>query len=702
MKVEKILNLKHPISLVKYINSKVGVIDKANTFRMFDINDFSLMGGFKIKLPENNPLENSVDISINGNYLAVAIKGKRKTTIWDINQKKLIHTLGWHKGEVLSVSFDFDENYLITGGMDGRAYLWSVELGKMVSSLPPHPDYILSSAFSINSLWAATGSYDRMTSITNITSININYRKKAHRGAVTKIKFFKKFMISGDKTGELIVWDYPKGKILGRMHNVADMVIDMATDENEEYLFVITKTKYVYLYDLKTYELITDKFITLSELPSSITYVPENTMLWIGTLGGSIYIFDIYSDEKKLIEAVKNNKYDEAYELIKKNPFLERTEAYKQLDEIWNKTVSTAYRLMEKGEYDKAKQILAPFLAVPQKRTIIQNILKDFSEFEKFKQAVLKRKYPLAYSLAAMYPSFKDTIYYKKMEEDWKRVFAKAKELIKIRGKEDEIRKLFMPFRGVTSKTPLIQALFNDKQLYELLRNYLLSRKFDKFFELVQRNPFLYETPEYEQAMKFAKKLDEEIQKKLKETKFKEALSLAQMLEMFPEYKEKAKEYIKEANILSNFLSALANNEYDVIEKMAFEYPFLTENEDYIEFKNKITQKFKLAENEAMKGNIKKVSEILGDLYKSNIFKSKIENLIKSAYLNQLLGILVKKDKEKLQKGVDNYIAYFGFDNEIEDIIKMAKKLGMNLEIKNTEKSRFLDFNNLPNFIWED
>ncbi|WP_457564955.1 WD40 repeat domain-containing protein, partial [Caminibacter sp.] len=295
MKVEKIINLKHPISLLKYINGKIGVIDKLNTFRMFDVSNFSLIGGFKIKLPENNPLENSVDISPYGNYLAVAIKGKRKTTIWDINQKKLIHTLGWHKGEVLSVSFDYDENYLITGGMDGRAYLWSVELGKMVSSLPPHPDYILSSAFSKNSLWAATGSYDKMISITNISSMNINYRKKSHRGAVTKIKFLKNRMISGDKTGELIVWDYAKGKIISRMHNVADMVIDMGTDEKEEYLFVITKTKYVYLYDLKTYELITDKFITLSELPSSITYVQENTTLWIGTLGGSIYIFDIYS-----------------------------------------------------------------------------------------------------------------------------------------------------------------------------------------------------------------------------------------------------------------------------------------------------------------------------------------------------------------------------------------------------------------------
>ncbi|WP_457564167.1 hypothetical protein, partial [Caminibacter sp.] len=448
-------------------------------------------------------------------------------------------------------------------------------------------------------------------------------------------------------------------------------------------------------------ELITDKFITLSELPSSITYVQENTTLWIGTLGGSIYIFDIYSDEKKLKEAVDTKKFDKVYELIKENPFLKRTKAFKEMDEIWNKSVSTAYRLMEKGEYDKAKQILTPFLSVPQKRSIIQNILKDFAEFEKFKQAVLKRKYPLAYSLAAMYPAFRDTVYYKKMEDDWKKVFNKAKELIKIRGKEDEIRKLFMPFRGVSSKTPLIQALFNDKQLYELLRNYLLSKKFDKFFELVERNPFLYETSEYEQAMKFGEKLEKEIKRLLNETKFKEAMNYAQILELFPKYKEKAKEYKKEAEILSMFLNAIANKEYDLIEKLTYEYPFLMENEDYKEMKNKISQKFKLAEKEAMEGNIAKLREILGDLNNSLIYKHKIENIIKSAYLNQLMDLLVKKDEAKLQKGIENYIAFFGLDNEIEDILKIAKRLGLNVKLTNTEKSRFLDFERLSDFIWE-
>lgn len=701
MDVKKILNIKNPVSLVRYIDGKVGIIDKLNTFRIYDANDFKLLGGFKISLPENNPLENSIAISPKGTYLAIAIKGKNKTTIWKIKEKKLLHTLGWHKGEVLCVNFDFDENYLLTGGMDGRAYLWSVELGKMVTSLPPHPDYVISGAFSKNSLWTATGSYDKMLNVTNISSMNISFRKKSHRGAITQIKFLKhQRMVSGDKTGELIVWDYTKGKVISRLQSVADMVIDFDFDENEEFMFVITKDKNVYLYDLKNYELISEKFIKINELPSSISYVAENSTLWIGTLGGSVYIFDIYEDNKKLSNAILKKDYAQAYEIVKQNPFLIRTEDYQSLEKTWEKTITAAYKLMEQAQYDKARQLLTPFLAVPQKRTIIQNILNDFSEFEKFKTAVIKGKYPLAYSLATKYPSFRDTAYYKKIESDWKKVFNKAKELIRIKGKEDRVRQLLAPFRGVSQKTPLIQSLFNDKQLFSLFRSFLMKRKFEEFFRLVEKYPFLYETPEYEQALKFGERLKDAAIKSLKNGKFKESMEYAEMLKKFPKYKEEAEDFIKKSNLYSSFLNALANKEYDLVEKMVSENAFLEDSDDYLMFKRMTTDKFKQAEKEALSGNIDKVSTILNDLLHSSIYKHRAEQIIKSAYLNQLLNAV--KDKEKIQKGVNNYISYFGYDNEIEDIIKKAKFYKTEPIIKSLEKSRLIDFDNLPKFIWEE
>jgi hypothetical protein len=429
--------------------------------------------------------------------------------------------------------------------------------------------------------------------------------------------------------------------------------------------------------------------------------VSENYNLLVGTLGGSVYIFDIYAEIEALKKAILEKDFAKAYEIIKLNPFLKRSEEYKQLERLWERTLNQAYKLMEKGEYEKAKQLLSPFLAIPHKRSIIQTILNDFAEFEKFKNAVMKRKYPLAYSLAATHPSFKDTIYYKKMEEDFKKVFNKAKELIKLKGKEDRVRELLMPFRGVPQKTPLIQSLFNDKQLYDLIRSYLMAKKFEEFFKLVEKYPFLYETPEYESAMKYGEKLLEVANKALKEGDYKHAITYANTLKSFPKFKEKADEIINKAKIMTSFLSAIANKDYALVEKLVYDHPFLEEIEDYLKFKRSIQDKFKKAEKAVSKGDIKGVILNLKDLANVKIYEKKIENLIKAAYLNQLLNVLKEKEKSKLEKGINNYISLFGYDNEIEDIIKMANKLLLNPTIKSTEKTRLFDIESLPDFIWE-
>ena len=711
MKPVRIINIKYPISLVRYIPAKavVGVIDDKNTYRMYDIENFKLTGGFRINLPDNKPYENSVAISPNGKYLAVAVTGKHKTTVWEVENKRLLYTLGWHKGEVLACEFDNSDEYLLTGATDGRAYVWSMNVGKMVASLPPHADYILSVAFSKNNMWAATGSYDKLISITNVTSLNINYRKKAHRAAVTQIKFLKQRMISGDKSGEIIVWDHLKGEVIKRLPNVADMVVDMAWDENEEYLFVITKDKNVYLYDLNTYELVTEKFIKLNELPSSITYIPETSSLWIGTLAGSVYIYNLLEEEKALERAIEKKEFAKAYEIIYHNPLLKRTHYFSVLEQIWEKSFNAAQKFLEKGEIAKAKQLFAPFLEISAKRGLIQNILNDFAEFEKFKKAVTNRKYPLAYSLVSSHPAFKDTAYYKKMEEDWKKVFYKARELIKKNAREDTVKEVLKPFRGVSEKTAHIQSLFNDKQLYDLFKSKLIAKQFEDFFTLLNRYPFLYDTPEYEMAMNYGKKLKEMAMEELKNGNYKKAMLLAGTLEQFPDMKETAKEIAEKARIFSVFLNNLSKKDVDMIEKAVLDHPFLEETEDYREFKKEVNRRFSQAEKYSVKGDVMHIKEILNPFSETKIYKNRMRQILKATYLNQLISLLANYSKTKNKtignrviKGIKNYLLLFGMDNEIGDLIEKAEKMKLKGEYDLSVTPLDLEFEKFPAFIWEE
>ena len=701
MKPIKLVNIKQPVFKIRVsIDGLIYVLDINNTIRVFD-EKFKLKTGAKIKMPSHKPFENTADISPNGTFIAIAEVGGNKTFIYDIKQKKMKYKFGWHKGEVLNVAFDWEEEYLLSGGMDGRAYIWSLKLGRMLNALPPHPDYILSGGFSKNNLWVATGSYDRLITITNITSINVNYRKKTHRGAVNKIKFFNNnVMISADKTGELIKWDFRKGKVLKRFDNMADIVIDFVSDDKQEFLFAITKEKRVYLYDFESGEIVFQDYIKLPEFPSVLEYNPNLNHLYVGCIDGSIYVYDLLKDEKELKEFIVSKEYTKAYELIKQNPILKRTKEYQELENIWEKTLNAIQKLLEKGEIEKAKYLFEPFKNESIKRNIFQNLLNDYSEFEKFKNAVLNRKYPLAYSIVRKYPILKESAYYKKMESDFKKVFNKAKELVKL-GKVDEAKEILKPFRGVSEKAALIQSLFNEKMLYDLLKKLLLKRDFREFFEFINRYPFLMDTDEYESAMKYAKALYEKAQEAIKKGNYKDALRYIEVLKEFPTYKEEVESLEKEAKNIMNFLLYLANKDYDKIEDLVNAYPYLEKLDDYQKFIKGYKKLINEGEKYAVTGNVEKIKEIYKNYINYRIFKNFVYQLVKRAYLNQIMSAIKAKDLDKIKKGIKNYIKLFGFDNEIGDLIKTAKKLGADISIDEYEKSLDIPFSSLPDKITE-
>ena len=712
----KIINIKAAVSKIRYIGEgRICVVDENNTVRVYDLNEFRLLDGFRIKLPKNDVFSNEVAISNEGKFVAIAVRGKHKVTVWSVAKKQLLYTLGWHKGDVLSVDFDLEEKYLLSGGEDGRAYIWSMKTGKMVSSLPPHADYVTSVAFSKNSLWGATGSYDKSVCITNISSMDISYKKRVHKGAVTFLKFLKhQRLISGDKTGELAIWNYVKGKVENRLPNMVDMVASATFDVNEEYMFVVAKgSKKVSLYSLKDLDVISHSFIKFLDTPSEVEYIPNFHYLVVGSVDGNIYIYDLYEDERKLKSFIASNELDKAYELATQNPFLKSTKTYEKMEKEWESVLSKAQQLLEKGEVNAAKQILSPYLKVALKRSFIQSLINDFSEFEKFKNAVLNKRYPLAYSIAAKYPFLKSTLYYKKMESVWNQVFNKAKALIMKKGSDDAVKELLKPFRGVTQKTPFIQSLFNQKQLFHLLTQKLAKRDFTEFFMLVNRYPFLTESEEYQKAVLYGESLVKKANELLKKGDYKKVLNIAEVLKDFPTYKEEAKELEAHAKVLLEFHRLLAERDFGKIEKFVYEHPFLEDNEDYQNLQKEWFEALEKAEGFASKGDIVNILETFKPYINVKVKAAKIGQILRSAYLNQIVSLLAKAIKGEdvrdnlqvyIQKAVNNYIKLFGYDTEIEDLVQKSNKLKMKVKISQIKEGDILSWTKykLPPKIWND
>jgi len=700
----KIFTIKKPISKIKKISDdEIVVIDKENTVRIFDLTELKLNRGFKINFPDNRLFSNSIDISQNGKNLAMCIHKKNKVAIWNVEKKRLKYSIGWHKGEVETVAFDYKNRYVATGGTDGRTNLWNIKTGKMVGNLAPHADYVTAIAFSQNDVWCATGSYDKSISITNISSMQFAYKMRIHSAVITKIKFIKNFkMISGDKAGNLVISNYSKGKVIKRLPKLPDTVVDFVVDSQEKFMFATTKNKNIFLYDLNNYEMVTDNFIKTTSTITSIEFLPNLHYLIVGTEDGILYIYDILSDEKELDEFIETKQYTDAYELISKNPLLKDSISYNHLESIWENTIAKAQMLLEKGQKDVVKQILKPFMGIPAKRMFIQSLFKDFVEYEKFKTLIQKRKYPLAYSLANKYKLFKQTSYYKHMEKEWKKAFTIARQLMFDRSKESYIKQIMTPFRGVPEKTPLIQSLANEKEIYKMLKQKFTKKDFQGFFDLINRYPFLAELDEYNKAMEFGEKLNNASLSALKNGSYSKVFQYTKMLEFFPMYHEKAKELNEEATILANFMKLIANKEFDKVYEYVNSEPFLEEIEDFKHLEEQWEEKINLAEQYSAKGDVEKIIEILKHYMKIKHKLPKIGELIKTAYLYQILSKLKEEVDDKLiEKGFRDYIRIFGLDLEIGDLITLAQKSGREIDLSNLDEGNKIYWhkNHLPAHI---
>jgi len=407
----------------------------------------------------------------------------------------------------------------------------------------------------------------------------------------------------------------------------------------------------------------------------------------IATQDGILYIYDILSDEKDLDKFIEEKQYTQAYDLIAQNPLLKDSISYNHLEEIWQNTISKAQTLLEKGQKEVADQILKPFMGVPAKRMFIQSLFKDFAEFEKFKTLVVKKKYPLAYSLANKYKLFKQTNYYKHMEKEWKKAFTVARQLMFDKSKDEYIRQILVPFRGVPEKTPLIQSLATEKEIYKLLKQKFTQKDFKGFFELINRYPFLAEVDEYEKAMEFGEKLYNAANSALNSGNYSKVFQYTKMLEFFPTYSEKAKELNKEATILANFMKLIANKEYDKVYEYVASEPFLEEVEDFKNIEHQWELKINKAEEYSSKGEVKKILESLKHYMKIKQKLPKIGELVKTAYLYQILSKLKEEVDDKLiEKGFRNYIKIFGLDLEISDLIALAKKSGRDINLTHLEE----------------
>lgn len=665
MVVEKRLQFGGPLTSVRELDdSRVCMIDTTDTVRFFSLDPIVMVGGFKTTVKTDSKLLHSSDTSHDGHFVAFSAK-KEGAVVFHVEQKKLLYRFSRHDGEVESLKFAPKRDYLATGGQDGKTFLWSMVTGRMVASLPHHADFVRAIDFSPNGQWIATGSYDRKIFVTNVSSLAQGVQLKAHGGAINDLRFISGHrLLAGDKSGEIIVWDYYEGRLIKRLPKMLDEVRSLTTTPDDRFLFAADKTGIVALYDLQKYELLSLRYLTYAKPIRKIAYLARGNHLIVGLETNEVTFNSPLKEAENIDELIAEGRYGEAYTIAEENPLIRYSESFLRLEAIWEEAFEKARGLLEQGKTEEAKKVLEAFTVDRTKRLLLQELIRDYKEFAKFKAAVEAKRYPLAYSMAAQYPLLKEHPLYLKMEKEWDRLFAQAKKLVLQNGGEDKVREILFPFRGVPGKSALIQALIAEKEIYRLFMKVVAKGDYKAAMDLAKRYPALKELDEYKKIEKLADIIARKGEEALVNGEYAEAARYAEKLADFPDCKEEAEALKERANLYAQVMQLFAEKRYAAIYKLVETHPYLEETKivkDLEEAWRRVTER---AEKAAAEGDVAAIKRAVAPFAQILLKRPRIVALMKQAYIEQI-------EKAYEASGtipdiaVERYLELFGYDDEI-------------------------------------
>lgn len=693
MKIFHQFDVKSPVHTLKLLDDgRLGVIDTSNAYRVYDLDSYKLVDGFKSSLPENILYVNNMAIAPDGRHLALYNKEKKEVSAIDSETRKITKIISNHPNGVETVEFANNSKYFITGGMEGRLYMWNVDTGKKVDSLSHHADTITAISSDAQGRWIATAGYDRVIKVFNRSFRRNHYKLISHKKPITTVNFLsKQRVLSTDREGTILIWDIVKSSVKARLPKFNSHITAVCFDENEEFLFVAGLNGMVGLYDLKTHELLKMDFLKQLSGITEVTYCNQRDLLIFALANGQITVYALKKEEEKFLELMHNKEFDACYKMEVENPLLGYSNAYKNLEALFEKAYSHAKELLRVDKKEEAKELLKHFASSSAKRLLIQKIFNDFELYSSFSKAIRHKKYMMAYSLAEEYSALKETAEYAKMEDEWNRVLLLVRSIDNEKVTEEKIQQLFKPFMGIPGKNLIIKSIYANRNVFVLFRKFLKEKNFFHAFKLAAGHPFLKELDEYVKLLKIGKTIRDNTMNTFNEGHYYDAVKLSEILSIFPAEKEFAEELKLKANVYAEAMHAFAEKKFSAVYNMIEEYPFLEEAQIAIDIEVHFFDTYEKAENYAASGN---VAAVLKVMEKFSVMKSKqpaVVHLVKIAYWAQIEQAAKAKASDKaLKNAFEKYQDIFGYDSMLEDLLQGIQQFrALKIDLKKNKTNTF-------------
>ena len=642
--------------------------------------------GIKVPIINNDSMSSAISNSNNSTLVASFDAKDKSIKVFNILKKKLAFKIERHQGEVDHILFDNQNKYLVTGGNDGKVCIWSSSTGKLLYTLPHHNDFVSCLTFSASNKRFASGSYDRTVHIVDLRKMEtIAILKLKHKSAIVSISFFSvTYVVTIDRGGSIIVWDYKTSSFLYSLPKTKSEPI-YSTVIEDEYLLVACKDSYVYLYSIEKKKLLNMRYIYSNQGIKSISFDYKNSILFISTLSNTINCYDLLQGKDKIKAYVLSHNYADAYSLLAKNPILEEMEPYvKVLFEIWDDTIKEAISHLEDEEKERASRVLSPFLKVPSKVEFIQGLLSEYKEYKQFKRAIDTQNYQLAYSVLKKHPVYKESDYYKKMQDEWDECVKEATLALEVNSEDidKELKSIFNNFRGISEKLAFIREISSKRTALSLFNKHFKQEAYLECFSMAKEFDFLTDTETYRNLIVKQDAMYIQMKDALKRGLYDHSKTYADELLSFPEHEKEAESILNNIGKITQLIELYNTKNYRAMLNLIQKHPFLEDLPETVDFHDEFQATMELAEAHASQGGVPKIIEIFKPYVQLPQLRERMGKIISSAYIQQM-QFLAKKHPDKssmIVGGLNNYVDIFGIDDAIIGYVSFIKEtLGLEL-----------------------
>jgi len=692
-KIDKCLVTRSDITqLTALENNLVAYATKLNGIKLFSYKNCSL----KVNLVSEylNDKTTAICFSKNGELLAFA----NDTIIYVIHMptKRLLEKIDTNGEQIEIISFDSSSNYIIAGSSNGRVLQYKYDGSLLLSRLCSFPhdksikyskikkNFVSSFAFYENQI--ACSGYGGAIFVINLLS-------EANKSVITHTKsqidalcfLDNNTLVSGNIDGDIDIISLTNIHSYKRLNTPFRKIQQILVMPNPNYIMV-TSQKHIAIFDIKNFKLIDTNYIELNATINKVTIVNKETLI-IAFDNTKIIKIELPNIEK-LNSLILHNSLDKAFELIAKEPMLKDSEQHLELEKKYKELYLKAVDALIHHNKELALQLTDMFKHTKQKKDEIKNLFVAFENYPKFQSHFSERKLILAYAMATKYPALQYTWQYERMERAWKEAFKNAQRQILL-GKEKNAKLCLSEYVTILSKRQSIQLILKQNKEFLRFLKAIEKKDYKTVNKLALSNKLFIQIPTYKTLIKEAQTYLKKAKTCIKKADISKAQEYLSKIEDIEDLKDEISQLYANCKDIEVLQYAYEKNNF----KSCYELIDIHKHLNSTEL-GKLLQKHwsKLiykCEEYALKGEIKKIKDILGELLTLSTRRGKIGDILRLSFRAKIQILIKKKKIQEAENIIYSYIDIFAKDKEIDSLMKKYEtKFSTKLAITYDEQTK--------------